>query len=135
MTRCLLIREGGLLCPLPLTTYLPIQRIQHCPRVSPFSGLDDALQSEGTADDSATPLPLASFYLSRSPGVWVGEVPRPLAHLAQGTGGVGLAWGTIPPAVGAAEACKLVGGWLGMVPVWDATLALGSAKSQPAQHR
>lgn len=78
----------------------------------PFSGLDGALQNEGTADHSAASLPLASpLYLVGILGVWGREVPGPRAGLAQGTGGVGLAWGSVPLALGAADTCRLVGGW------------------------
>lgn len=103
MTRCLLLRGRPALPTAPhhLPTYLK----------QPFSGLDGALQNEGTADHSAASLPLASpLYLIGSLGVWGREVPGPRAGLAQGTGGVGLAWGNVPLALGAADTCRLVGG-------------------------
>lgn len=49
MTRCLPLGEGGPLCPLPLATY-PSKAASNGQGCSPFSGLDDVLQNEGTAD-------------------------------------------------------------------------------------
>lgn len=68
-----------------------------CYPKQPFSGLDGALQNEGTADHLAASLPLASpLYLIGSLGVWGRGVPGLRAGLAQGTGAVGLAWGNVP---------------------------------------
>lgn len=80
-----------------------------------FSGLDGALQNEGTADHSAASLPLASpLYLVGSLGVWGREVPGPRAGLAWNR------WGG--PGLGQCSSCtwgcrhlqagrRLVGGW------------------------
>lgn len=42
--------------------------------------------------------------------MWGREVPGPRDYLVQGTGWLGLAKDCVPPAVGAAKACSLVGG-------------------------
>lgn len=70
--------------------HLLIQSSQQWPRVSPFSGLDNVLQSEGTAD-------LLSCPFTTGPPCTFREMPGPWAYPVQGTGGAGLAWpGAVP---------------------------------------
>lgn len=127
MTRCLLLREGGLLCPLPLITCL----------LSEAASLVWTVLSEMREQlTTQLPLPLASqLYLTGSLGVWGREVPGPRAGLAQGTGGVGLAWGNVPLALGAADTCGLVGWKLAGDDPRLGQSSSGGAKSQPAHSK
>lgn len=105
MTRCLLLRGRPALpiAPHHLPTY-PKQ---------PFSGLDGALQNEGTADHSAASLPLASpLYLIGSREPWsVGKGDaRTSSRPGSGNwwGGPGL--GNVPLVLRIADTCRLVRG-------------------------